>query len=375
LSFEIIPEVLIFSVFSRVCFNIWAQGVYLWTESKACTMELSIRELLSKFQGLRVLIVGDVMLDSYIWGKVTRISPEAPVPVVMHSHTENRLGGAANVALNLHSLGAVPVMCSFIGNDEGGTAFRALIAGLGMTEEGLIGAPERITTCKTRIFAGHQQLLRVDRETDHYIGEALEKTLWERIESLVNRNDIAAIIFQDYDKGVITPTLIARVVELARIHNIPSLVDPKKRNFGSYRHATLFKPNFKELCEGLNLEIEKTDFDGVHAAALRLQQESGFDMVMITLSEHGMLISTDNSYRVVPTQARDVADVSGAGDTVIAMASLCLATGVANYQMALLANLAAGLVCERVGVVPVEREWLEAFTWADLESEKLKTKN
>jgi rfaE bifunctional protein kinase chain/domain len=164
-------------------------------------------------------------------------------------------------------------------------------------------------------------------------------------------------------------------VELARIHNIPSLVDPKKRNFGSYRHATLFKPNFKELCEGLNLEIEKTDFDGVHAAALRLQQESGFDMVMITLSEHGMLISTDNSYRVVPTQARDVADVSGAGDTVIAMASLCLATGVANYQMALLANLAAGLVCERVGVVPVEREWLEAFTWADLESEKLKTKN
>lgn len=329
-----------------------------------------IRELLRKFEGLRVLIIGDMMLDSYIWGKVSRISPEAPVPVVMHSHTENRLGGAANVALNLHSLGAVPVMCSFIGTDEGGMAFRELIGHLGMTDEGLIGTPERITTNKTRIFAGHQQLLRVDRETDHYIGDGLENQLWEKIESLVNRNDIAAIIFQDYDKGVITPGLISRVVELARTKNIPSLVDPKKRNFGHYRNATLFKPNFKELCEGLNLEIEKTDFDSVHAAAHRLRTTSGFDMVMITLSEHGMLISWGNHYRVVPTRAREVADVSGAGDTVIAMASLCLATGIGNFEMALLANLAAGLVCEKVGVVPVERDWLEGYDWEELESEK-----
>lgn len=333
-------------------------------------MELSIQELLGEFKGLRVLIIGDVMLDSYIWGKVNRISPEAPVPVVMHSFAENRLGGAANVALNLHSLGALPVMCSFIGTDEGGSAFRNLIASLGMTGEGLISAPERVTTNKTRIFAGHQQLLRVDRETDQYIGEELERQLWERIESLVNQNDIAAIIFQDYDKGVITPKLITRVVALARSRNIPSLVDPKKRNFGHYRDATLFKPNFKELCEGLGLEMEKTDFDSVHAAARRLQRESGFGMVMITLSEHGMLLSWDDNYRVVPTQAREVADVSGAGDTVIAMASLCLATGVSGYRMALLANLAAGLVCEKVGVVPVERQWLEGFTWTDLSGDQ-----
>ena len=333
-------------------------------------MERSIRDLLSAFEGLRVLIIGDVMLDSYIWGRVSRISPEAPVPVVMHTHTENRLGGAANVALNLHTLKAVPVMCSFLGTDEGGKAFRELIARLGMTGEGLIDTPARTTTNKTRIFAGHQQLLRVDHETDQYIGEDLENQLWEKVEGLVRRNDIAAIIFQDYDKGVITPGLIDRVVALARQKSIPSLVDPKKRNFGHYRNASLFKPNFKELCEGMNLELDKSDYSSVHAAAQRLRKAAGFDRVMITLSEYGMLISWEDNYRVVPTRAREVADVSGAGDTVIAMASLCLATGIGDYETALLANLAAGLVCEKVGVVPVEREWLEGFEWGDLVSEK-----
>jgi D-glycero-beta-D-manno-heptose-7-phosphate kinase len=317
-----------------------------------------IKNLLTKFEGLKVLILGDVMVDSYVWGKVNRVSPEAPVPVVMRMHTESRLGGAANVALNIKSLGAVPIMCSVIGTDENSKTFRDLIRQLNMSDEGLIESPNRITTCKTRIIAGHQQLLRLDQEVDHYIDEDLESALWQKIQTLVNHNNISAIIFQDYDKGVITPGLIEKVISLGNRCNIPTLADPKKRNFAFYRDATLFKPNFKELTEGMHLDMDKADHKRVHEAAMLLQKEAGFSMVLITLSEQGMLLSTGKEYQVVPTQARGVADVSGAGDTVIAMASLCLAAGTDAYEMARLSNLAAGLVCERIGVVPVEREWL-----------------
>ncbi len=321
-------------------------------------MKASIPALLQKFRGLKVLIVGDVMLDSYIWGKVTGISPEAPVPVLKHGSGENRLGGAANVALNVHSLGAVPVMCAVIGSDEDGKEFRSLVRKSGLPEDGLVESATRVTTNKTRVFAGHQQLLRMDRETDKYIDSGLEELLWQKIQAFVKQGDIAAIVFQDYDKGVITPGLIENIIALGNKHHIPTLVDPKKRNFGRYKNATLFKPNFKELTEGLNMEIHKTDFEAVNEAARLLRQQAGFNMVMITLSEHGMLISYDHDYKIIPTQARDVADVSGAGDTVIAMASLCLAVGLDAHDMATLANLAAGLVCEKVGVVPVETEWL-----------------
>jgi rfaE bifunctional protein kinase chain/domain len=324
-------------------------------------MYSDIPDLLQKFRGLNVIVVGDVMLDSYVWGRVTGISPEAPVPVLKHGNSENRLGGAANVALNVHSLGAIPIMCSVIGMDDNGQEFRALVRKSGLPEEGLIEAPNRTTTNKTRIFAGHQQLLRMDKEVDGYIDPALEELLWGKIQSIVEEKNISAIVFQDYDKGVITPGLIERIIKLGNERKIPTLVDPKKRNFARYRKATLFKPNFKELCEGLNLEIEKTNFDAVHEAAKKLQEQAGFEMVMITLSEHGMLISRGGDYKIIPTQARDVADVSGAGDTVIAMASLCLALGMDANDMAALANLAAGLVCERVGVVPVEKTWLMEF--------------
>lgn len=298
------------------------------------------------------------MLDSYVWGKVNRISPEAPVPVVTQISTENRLGGAANVALNIKSLGGVPVMCSVIGNDENSRQFRKLVKLLGMPEDGLIGSDQRLTTNKVRIIAGNQQLLRVDSEMDNYIEDQIENALWGRIQALINQYPIAAIIFQDYDKGVITRGLIEKTIDLANKRNIPTLVDPKKRNFCYYRDATLFKPNYKELTEGMNLDFEKSEFEKVHEAAQVLQDKSGFDIVLVTLSEHGMLISKDGEYNVVPTHAREIADVSGAGDTVIAMASLCLATGVDPYSMAKLSNLAAGLVCERVGVVPVEKEWI-----------------
>lgn len=304
------------------------------------------------------MIIGDVMLDSYVWGKVTRISPEAPVPVVMQMNTENRLGGAANVALNIQSLGAVPVMCSVIGTDESGSMFKSIISNMNMTVEGLIESPKRITTNKTRIIAGNQQLLRVDKEIEQNIDKDLEEALWGKISTLINKNDISALIFQDYDKGVITRNLIDKTIKLANSFGIVTLVDPKKRNFNLYHETSLFKPNFKELTEGMNLDIKKTDFEKVHEAALKLQEMYGFKMVMITLSEQGMLISYDNTYKVVPAHTREVSDVSGAGDTVIAMASLCLAAGLEAGQMAKISNLAAGLVCEKVGVVPIEKDWL-----------------
>jgi rfaE bifunctional protein kinase chain/domain len=319
---------------------------------------LKINELLDTFRNFKVLVVGDVMVDAYLWGNVTRISPEAPVPVVMQTRTENRLGGASNVALNLHSLGATPIICTVIGEDDPGILFRTMTIKQGMTSQGIIKSPVRKTTVKTRIIAGHQHLLRIDDEADEYLGSVLTDQLWARIHDIIISQGVQAIVFQDYDKGVITPEIIERTIGLAREKKIPTLVDPKNRNFRHYRGATLFKPNFKELTDGLHLHIEKDNFEAIHDAAKQLIAQADFSLVMTTLSEHGILITDGKSYHVEPTEIREVADVSGAGDTVIAMASLCLAAGVDTLTLARLSNLAAGLVCEKVGVVPVQREWL-----------------
>jgi len=317
-----------------------------------------IADLLKEFENHRILVIGDVMVDAYLWGNVSRISPEAPVPVVNYLTSEKRPGGAANVALNIHSLGAVPVICTVIGDDEDGRTLRGIMKDLNMTEEGIIISENRKTTIKTRIIAGRQQLLRIDREDDGQIEQDIEIRLFNRIEALISGTKINAIVFQDYDKGVITPGLIENVITLANEKGIPTLVDPKKRNFSFYRNATLFKPNYKELTDGINSEIRKNDFPALQEAARELRESAGFKVVLVTLSEEGMLVSSGQDYHVVPTVAIDIADVSGAGDTVIAVASLCLASGLHPHEMAKIANLAAGLVCERVGVVPVKKEWL-----------------
>jgi len=319
---------------------------------------LKINELLDTFRNFKVLVIGDVMVDTYMWGNVTRISPEAPVPVVIQTRTENRLGGASNVALNLHSLGATPIICTVIGEDDPGILFRTMTIKQGMTSQGIIKSPVRKTTVKTRIIAGHQHLLRIDDEADEYLDDYLTDQLWTRIHDLIITHGVQAIVFQDYDKGVITPQIIERTIGLAHEKKIPTLVDPKNRNFRHYRGATLFKPNFKELTEGLNLHIDKNNFEGINGAAKQLIEQADFSFVMTTLSEHGILITDGKKFHVVPTDVRDVADVSGAGDTVIAIASLCLAAGVDALTLARISNLAAGLVCEKVGVVPVQREWL-----------------
>jgi rfaE bifunctional protein kinase chain/domain len=325
---------------------------------------MTIQEVLEGFSKLKILIIGDVMVDSYIWGHVSRISPEAPVPVVAQSNSEYRMGGAANVARNVKSLGAEPVLCSVIGKESKGDLFLRLLSEEGLTDKGILRTNNRITSVKTRIISGSQHLLRVDHEIDDYIDMQEELLLFSKVESITAEDGIDAIIFQDYDKGVITPFLIEKIISLAAEKKIPTLVDPKKRNFTHYKNATLFKPNFKELIDGLNIHVDKEDFDSIFHAAKLLHENASFELVMITLSELGILISDNSSYHVIPAEVRDIADVSGAGDTVIGMAALCLASGFSPRQTAILSNFAGGIVCEKVGVVPIEKELLirENFT-------------
>ncbi len=298
------------------------------------------------------------MVDSYLWGSVTRISPEAPVPIVSCTKGENRLGGAANVAENIRSLGAIPVICSVIGQDEKGQIFKDILKSQDLDGNGLIETTGRTTTVKTRIISNNQQLLRVDQEIDDYLSEELEGQLIDKILAIIDSRKIDAIIFQDYDKGVITPALIEKIISYASEKSIPTFVDPKKRNFNIYKNATLFKPNFKELTSGLNIDVDKKDFNSVFNAARLLHKQGAFKLVLITLSELGILISDNRNYHVVPAEIRDVADVSGAGDTVIATAALGFLSGLSPKQIASLANLAGGIVCEKAGVFPIEKELL-----------------
>jgi D-glycero-beta-D-manno-heptose-7-phosphate kinase len=304
------------------------------------------------------MIIGDVMIDSYLWGKVERISPEAPVPVVTGTREENRLGGAANVALNIQSLGATPILCSVIGSDLQSKTFYDLLEHQAMTNVGILQHNERITTVKTRVISNHQHLLRVDREIDSPLSPDIEQRFIDHILAILSQNNISAIIFEDYDKGSITPKIISAIVEEAKKRKIPTLVDPKKRNFNAYHDVTLFKPNFKELTEGLKVEATKTSPDSLHEAAQILHNKN-IDLVMITLSEAGVFISNGSEFKVIPAHIRDISDVSGAGDTVIGVASLCLAAGLDPFVTAAIANTAGGLVCENVGVVPIEKERLK----------------
>ncbi len=319
---------------------------------------LSIDNLLKEFRSKTILIIGDVMVDEYLWGKVNRISPEAPVPVVSCTEREHRMGGAANVAINIKALGAKPVMCSVIGDDEIGDIYRKLLQKREMTDMGILVSEKRKTTVKTRIIGNHQHLIRIDHEITDFLDSELEQKLIERIGETLEAQNFDAIIFQDYDKGVLTKKLIQEITALANARSIPSLVDPKKRSFLNYEGVTLFKPNFKELTEGLNITLSKSDHAGLQDAARKLQKNKSIGNVMVTLSEKGVFVSDGDTFRTIPAEERDIADVSGAGDTVISAAALCMACGLSVFQAAILSNIAGGLVCEKVGVVPITPEML-----------------
>jgi rfaE bifunctional protein kinase chain/domain len=317
---------------------------------------MSIEQIFDSFSKLRVLIIGDVMLDSYIWGVVERISPEAPVPIINVKKKDFRLGGAANVALNVLSLGAKPVLCALIGNDDDGKKLLLRLDEQGMSKEGIVISNERPTTVKTRVIASHQHVVRVDEESDHEVSATEEKVLLEKIEKLLPNCEV--VIFEDYDKGVLNEKIIAKAVELAKKKNIPTVVDPKKRNFLSYKNVSLFKPNLKELREGLKVEVNSGNQEQVQHATMTLKEELGANGIMVTLSEHGVYIDYQNQKVKLAAHEREIADVSGAGDTVVSVAALCLALNLDAKMIASLSNLAGGLVCQHVGVVPIDKSEL-----------------
>ena len=298
------------------------------------------------------------MIDSYMWGKVDRISSEAPIPIIASTSIENRLGGAANVALNIKSMGATPYLCSVIGEDEKGQVLLERLKVREIDSAGLMMSRERKTTVKTRIISNNQHLLRIDEEETSPIDSQMEMQLLKNISNFLKAKSINAIVFEDYDKGVITKNLIEEVTRQAREKGIPVLADPKKRNFKSYRNIDLFKPNFRELIEGLNLNIEKQDAEGINDAIKILHSEWNNKLVFITLSELGVFISDGKEYHTLPAEVRDIADVSGAGDTLISVASLFLAAGFSPKDIAGIANLAGGLVCEKAGVIPIDKDHL-----------------
>jgi len=317
----------------------------------------SIDSVFKDFSRLNVLIIGDVMVDSYIWGDVGRISPEAPVPVMRINNEEQRLGGAANVARNVLALGARPMLCTVIGRDENGRKFIDIMHERGLENYGVIQSDSRITTVKERLLSGSQHLLRVDREFEEELNSADQRKLIERVKVLMKDADV--VIFEDYDKGVLNRTVIKNIVRLACDRGIPTVVDPKKKNFMSYKQVTLFKPNLKEIMEGLKLEFDVGDNQALSRAVGLLKEKLNIEMALITRSELGVYIDATTDKLFLPAHIRAISDVSGAGDTVVSTAALCLALGLSPHFIAGLSNLAGGLVCEHLGVVPVNKKQLK----------------
>lgn len=313
-----------------------------------------------KIEGQHVIIIGDVMIDRYLTGSVSRISPEAPVPVVLQQSIRDHLGGAANVALNVQALGGVPLLCGLVGCDPDGDHFlNRLLPAQGIQTSGMIASGQRRTTVKTRILGNNQQMLRIDNEDTHDLDNRETDSLLGRIERLLADFPVKTLILQDYNKGVLTETIIGKAIEMAQTKGVFCAVDPKKRHFFTYKGVDLFKPNLKEIRESAPFAV--TDMpDSLEKSASFLQERLKNRFTMITLSEKGLYLKESGPGRLYPTSVRAVADVSGAGDTVISIAAMCLAAGVEAPVVARLSNLAGGQVCEFSGVVPVNPALLKS---------------
>ncbi len=312
------------------------------------------KQLFEDFSQLSILVVGDVMIDRYLSGKVDRISPEAPVPVVRFESSEDRLGGAANVALNIGAMEANCVLCSVIGKDENGKNFLDLLPKHSLSAEGIMESDYRQTTVKTRIISSNQHLLRVDREDTFGLVPEEESAFIQKIKTLLDQKSFDVILFQDYNKGVLTSNVIKEIIAESLEREIPTIVDPKKDNFLAYKGVTLFKPNLKEVREGLGIRIEPVT-DSLKEASSQLRHHLNNKYNLITLSEKGLYIDDEKEGHLFPTQARNIADVCGAGDTVVSLAALGLGLKLPIEEIAVLSNLGGGQVCEKVGVVPVDK--------------------
>jgi rfaE bifunctional protein kinase chain/domain len=324
--------------------------------------ERRLGELFDSFQRKTIAVVGDVMLDRYFWGSVNRISPEAPVPIVDVESESARLGGAANVAHNIHSLGGKVLLVGVIGSDSSGDLLVNIMKGNEFSTDGVIRDEKRATTVKTRIIAHHQHVVRIDRETRADISESVVNHIVDFLRN--NINSIDAIIIEDYNKGVVTSMLIHQLIALANQFKKIITADPKFNNFFEYKNVTLFKPNTIEVEKALNRKVD-TD-ESVLAAGKELIQRLQTESVLITRGEQGMMLFERNGDTThVSARARKVADVSGAGDTVISTLTMALAVGANPKEACTLANFAGGVVCGEVGVIPIEREALKQAVLKD----------
>ena len=324
-------------------------------------MITTAQQLFKAFSGKRVLVLGDVMIDAYLQGQVNRISPEAPVPIVDICERYYRLGGTANVALNIQSLSATPILCSVIGNDEKGRLFGKLMAEKEMDTSALVKSDSRKTTIKYRVVGNRLQMLRIDEEDRHPLNESEEDRYLSLIKKIIDNQKIDAIIFEDYDKGVLTKNVIRTVVGWAKERDLIVTVDPKKRNFHHYQGVTLFKPNLKELREGVDISPKNYSEVEIHKVMKSFAADNSIELVFTTLSERGVALydRRNDQFYTQPAYLRKISDVSGAGDTVISVATLCLTAGLSEVQTAQIANLAGGIVCEHSGVVPVPIQQME----------------
>ena len=313
----------------------------------------SIADILDQFETKRVLIIGDAMIDAYMWGDVHRMSPEAPVPIVEINKRESRLGGAANVALNIQSLGATPVLFSAIGDDHYGDLFINLMKEQNLTCEGIQKISDRNTTVKTRIISDNKHVLRVDEERTDIIND---ENISNKLEKMILANNFDVIIFEDYNKGLLSEKLIQKAIKSAIQKGIPTIVDPKKDNFFAYRGVNVFKPNLKEIKEGLNVEFDVQSDAELSKNVALLRTKLKAKSILLTLSEHGVYYQNEETIYREKAHKRNIIDVSGAGDTVVSVAALALACKLEDEFLMRIANLAGGLVCEKVGVVPIQKQ-------------------
>ncbi|HVM88447.1 MAG TPA: PfkB family carbohydrate kinase [Puia sp.] len=316
---------------------------------------MNFQRLFQQFKKIKIVVVGDVMLDTYWWGHVERISPEAPVPIVSFDRREHRIGGAANVALNAASLGAQVNIFSVIGDDDDGILLQALLSKNNINSSHLLKSEARITTNKMRVISRNQQMMRLDAETIKDLDIDDEKKLVDAVKKYIEKEKPGVLIFEDYNKGVLTENVIHKIIAVCQKNNVVTAVDPKRKNFFTYKGVDIFKPNLKEVKEGLNILLEDINLPALKNIHAQLYLKLHHQISFITLSEKGVFYQDGKEGMIVSSHLRNIADVSGAGDTVIAVAALVYAATKDVRLMAEIANIAGGLVCEEVGTVAIDK--------------------
>lgn len=326
----------------------------LLTTSKNNAMKHKSKFILNKYN---VLIIGDLMLDRYLYGNIARISPEAPVPVLEKVNVDNKPGGAANVALNIKSLGSVPFLFGITGNDVPGKTLRDLLTREGIDIKNIITVNDRPTTVKTRIMASGQHVLRIDEEISDDLNDDIQEVLKNKFDILINEVKIDAVIFQDYNKGLLNENIINHIISKCKKKSIFTAVDPKFKNFLSYKNVAFFKPNLKEISAIINQPVSP-EIENLNFVAKNLKEKLNFENLFITLGEKGIYYFSDNKSEIIPTKKKNVVDVSGAGDVVISAATLFFLSDLEIENIAEISNIAGGLACDSLGVATVSKSQL-----------------